>query len=425
MLQRQCACGAHTPGGASCGECASGGTLQRSAHGQVGAASAPPIVHDALRSPGQPLDASTRALMEPRLGRDLSQVRVHTDELAAQSARAVNASAYTVSPHVVFGAGRYAPGTAQGLQLLGHELTHVAQQEPLPAAGGALRVEPAGTPAEQEADRVSHQIAAGSGGEVQQRQAGGVLNRSLDWAVGGGVAGGAVLGGALGAGLGKVSTGAGIAGGVLGGIAGFLGGAVLGDYLSTDRRKLTPAEQHYAHDIFLESLDYDAIDITKNSTLARGTSRTFKNTINLQDRWFKPNSMDLTDQGQEVLVHEMGHVWQYQHGGYTYIPSSLIPQAIAGDRGTRNLAYNWRDAANNRLPFQNWNAEQQAECISDYNEALRRINNPPAAAPGGDPPSLLKDYNTVSLADPYIKLVQQGKGAVGSKPEPAPGGAAP
>lgn len=88
----------------------------------------PPIVHEVLRSPGQPLDAGARAFMEPRFGRDFSGVRVHTDSQASRSARAVNALAYTVGRDVVFGAGQYAPKTAEGQGLLAHELTHVVQQ---------------------------------------------------------------------------------------------------------------------------------------------------------------------------------------------------------------------------------------------------------------------------------------------------------
>lgn len=89
---------------------------------------APPIVHEALRAPGQPLDAQTRAYMEPRLGYDFSQVRVHTDKRAAESARAVNSLAYTVGQEVMFREGQYAPHTHHGRKLLAHELAHVVQQ---------------------------------------------------------------------------------------------------------------------------------------------------------------------------------------------------------------------------------------------------------------------------------------------------------
>ncbi len=102
-------------------------TVSRKAEGAV-VGEAPRSVHSTLRSPGQPLAASTRAFFEPRFRQDLSQVRVHTDPEAQQSARDVNALAYTVGSHVVFGAGRYSPGASDGQRLLAHELTHVVQQ---------------------------------------------------------------------------------------------------------------------------------------------------------------------------------------------------------------------------------------------------------------------------------------------------------
>lgn len=102
---------------------------RRDADGATGASDAPPIVHEALRSSGQPLDASVRPLMENHFGRDFGAVRVHTDAVAAKSAQAVNALAYTAGSDVVFAPGQYAPGTGEGQQLLAHELTHVAQQD--------------------------------------------------------------------------------------------------------------------------------------------------------------------------------------------------------------------------------------------------------------------------------------------------------
>ena len=66
--------------------------------------------------------------MESRFGHDFSQVRVHRDAKAAESARAVNALAYTVGEDVVFGTGQYAPGSSTGQRLLAHELTHVVRR---------------------------------------------------------------------------------------------------------------------------------------------------------------------------------------------------------------------------------------------------------------------------------------------------------
>jgi hypothetical protein len=90
--------------------------------------------------------------MEPRFGHDFSRVRVHTDARVAESARAVNALAYTVGRDVVFGPGHYRPSSLGGRKLLAHELTHVLQQ----GAGGRLEegVFNAGGPSEQAAARI-------------------------------------------------------------------------------------------------------------------------------------------------------------------------------------------------------------------------------------------------------------------------------
>jgi hypothetical protein len=95
---------------------------------QSAVSDAPAVVHEVLRSPGKPLDTATRAYFEPRFGLDFSGVRVHVDAAAAQSARDVNAHAYTVGHDIAFDSGRFAPGSRAGRQLLAHELTHVVQQ---------------------------------------------------------------------------------------------------------------------------------------------------------------------------------------------------------------------------------------------------------------------------------------------------------
>ncbi|MCI0401522.1 MAG: DUF4157 domain-containing protein [Gammaproteobacteria bacterium] len=81
----------------------------------------------ALKGGGHPLPRSLRSFFEPRFGYDFSAVRVHADAKAGESARAVNALAYTVGDDIVFGAGRYTPGTLEGIRLLAHELAHVVQ----------------------------------------------------------------------------------------------------------------------------------------------------------------------------------------------------------------------------------------------------------------------------------------------------------
>ena len=134
----------------------------------------PPILHDVLNSSGQQLDAGTRAFMEPRFGHDFSQVRVHTDEKAAESAQAVNALAYTVGRDVVFGEGRYEPETSQGRRLLAHELTHVLQQASrtvvsMPVSENLLISDPSDSP-EQAAHLIANTVVSGQRGSLQGQQ---------------------------------------------------------------------------------------------------------------------------------------------------------------------------------------------------------------------------------------------------------------
>ena len=110
---------------------------RRATGGRTGVMETPPIVHDVLSSPGQPLDAAMRVFFEPRFGHDFSQVRVHTDSEAARSAHDVDAHAYTVGHQIVFGAGRYVPETRDGRRLLAHELFHTIQQ----IRGGAPEIQ--------------------------------------------------------------------------------------------------------------------------------------------------------------------------------------------------------------------------------------------------------------------------------------------
>lgn len=162
LLQRTCACGQHTIAGGECSSCHNKRSLLQRSHrafGQPSVSTAAqsnasaqgnvssikntidseahsgqdlsqiPIVQRVLNDDGgQPLDAGTRTFMEPRFGYDFSHVRVHTDQRAAESARAVNALAYTVGQDIVFSRGQFAVGTDAGRRLLAHELTHVVQQ---------------------------------------------------------------------------------------------------------------------------------------------------------------------------------------------------------------------------------------------------------------------------------------------------------
>jgi hypothetical protein len=169
-LQRTCACS----GG--CPKCqtekqAQGHQRLHTKHlgaGDLEQTAVPPIVRDVLRSPGQPLDPEVCAFMEPRFWHDFSSVRVHSGVTAEQSARELEASAYTVGPDIVFARGQYAPHSVEGRKLIAHELTHVVQQTNVvsPTVSGPLSIDAS---AESTAEQVSDTVVSDqSAGHVEQ-----------------------------------------------------------------------------------------------------------------------------------------------------------------------------------------------------------------------------------------------------------------
>jgi len=150
-----------------------------------------------LRGAGHALDPQARAFIEPRLGHDFSQVRVHTGAIAASSAAALNANAYTVGRDVVFAAGKYAPGSREGRRLIAHELTHVVQQDRggTPAPMFAKAISHPSDSTEREAVHASNVVA--DGGSYQPRlSADAALQGDLGGGAIAGIVGGAVAAGA-------------------------------------------------------------------------------------------------------------------------------------------------------------------------------------------------------------------------------------
>ena len=88
----------------------------------------PKEISQVVASPGHALGTAERSFFEPRFGFDFGRVRIHTNEEAAHSAKAIRASAYTLGSSVVFAKEKYVPYTEAGRVLLGHELAHVVQQ---------------------------------------------------------------------------------------------------------------------------------------------------------------------------------------------------------------------------------------------------------------------------------------------------------
>ncbi|HYD82092.1 MAG TPA: DUF4157 domain-containing protein [Paucimonas sp.] len=181
LLQRKCACGNNATVNGTCDGCArKKGSLQRKPANERTVGGWPAVVHAVLETPGQPIEAATRGVMEPHFGHDFSSVRVHTDAQASASAAAVNALAYTVGNHVVFAENRYAPQTNEGKRRLAHELAHVVQQSrnrsPLADA-----ISMPGDAAEVEADRAAAAVMRGDPVTPIHAEAAGI-QRDVGWA---------------------------------------------------------------------------------------------------------------------------------------------------------------------------------------------------------------------------------------------------
>ncbi len=137
----------------------------------------PPAVRSVLTGGGgSPLEPGIRRFMESRFGYDFSPVRIHTSASASDSARQVNAAAYTVGKDVVFGEGRYAPGSLAGKELMAHELAHTVQQHPQhrnsPPLSSASR-------SEQEASVAANAVLGGQHVAQQASTAVGIARQEL------------------------------------------------------------------------------------------------------------------------------------------------------------------------------------------------------------------------------------------------------
>lgn len=130
----------------------------------------PSPVHGVVSSGGEELDKGVRTDMEAALGQDFSDVRVHHDSAAHESAAAVQAKAYTVGSHVVFQRDAFDPSSASGRHTLAHELSHVVQQRSGPVDGtdapGGIRVSDPSDRFEREASHVADEVTSAGHGSA-------------------------------------------------------------------------------------------------------------------------------------------------------------------------------------------------------------------------------------------------------------------
>ncbi len=137
-IQRTCT--ACTTSGPPCPKCEEQTRAQRKAAGTAEPMAAPDSFVGQLGT-GSPLEPGVRAFFEPRLGRNLGNVRIHTNTGSADAAKRLNAHAFALGQHIAFAPGQYAPDSGPGQRLLAHELAHVAQEPKGPPLIQAQREE--------------------------------------------------------------------------------------------------------------------------------------------------------------------------------------------------------------------------------------------------------------------------------------------
>lgn len=311
---------------------------------------APPIVHRVLNAPGQPLDAATRTLMEPRFGYDFSRVRVHSDAQAAESAQAVNAAAYTVGSHVVLGSGGANPGEIAGRWLLAHELTHVVQQrDSSESPSQELRTSSPHETAELEADATAARVLSG-----------GVIAKAA-------------------------STTA----------APTLQRLPFGISLPTGLRFMDATEEGIVRGVFGNSLSFSQILLSNATGISGRPFTTYVpspvpgisgvTVINIGPSAYSRPGLD-----PGLLVHESTHSWQSQHhpSKAQFMVNSVASQALAAGAG--GSAYCYKPGKS----FGEYGAEQIAEQVQNGEAAI-------VSHVAGTTPGMPDLGNILSLAVPH------------------------
>jgi hypothetical protein len=143
-------------------------------------------------------------------------------------------------------------------------------------------------------------------------------------------------------------------------------------------RTLTVDEEAYARIIYADSIDYTVVQVHTQSVYSKFSSLTLGNSIHFKiDNLGKDISSDVTlsPQGRLMLIHELNHVFQYQHDGWDYLKRSFISQLHAYIKtGSRTNAYDWRSRVTEEVPYSEWNPEEQAEALAEFSREQETIS---------------------------------------------------
>ena len=318
---------------------------------------APASARTSSRSSGRPLPAAVRVRMESTFGHDFGNVRIHRDGAARALAADLGAAAFAVGPDIALGPGRDDLDSPTGRWLLAHELAHIVQQGSASAGGGPVDVS---DDADDEADagRAASAAVADGRADVGRRLGRPAVQRQLETPS-----------------------------------AGRLRSPVVEELLTQETEAmsglqgipLTPLEIELASSIFGDSIDYSRIRLLH--TAEAMWFRTVGNVIRVPpfftvDPTARASRRALpVEYMRHTFIHELTHVWQYQHGGTSYISYSLGPQIAAMMAGQgRNAAYCY-DADPTRS-FWSFTPEQQG-LIVENTFLMRESAKAILCGPGG------------------------------------------
>ncbi len=333
---------------------------------------------------GSPLPPQTRTLMEHTIGADFSQVRLHTDEKAAQMSDSVQAQAFTHGQDIYFNTGKYQPDTPSGKRLLAHELAHVTQQNQgnvvrrfLGKAWKGLKKS-----AKWLGDKVKKGLKAiGKGakwlGSQLINKIAGIFHRIGRWITQLPARISRLLSGLLHGlksfkpwtlswwkSLAKLDTWKSFlkwVGARLVDVVEIMGvGEVyetLMDFIKFNTRPLNEAERTAASRIFGASIHLDLVRVDELAIIGpafSGRAYTSFHTINSWGR-----------EPLDVMMHELTHVWQYETAGAIYIPQAIHAQ-VWGEGYTYGGARGLQDAQTAGKDFHSFNREQQGQIIQNF-----------------------------------------------------------
>jgi hypothetical protein len=382
---------------------------------------------------GSAMPQTTKSFMENRFGTDFSNVRIHTGDYAAEMSKQLSARAFTVGNDIYFNTGKYSPETSEGKNLLAHELTHTIQQGDKGKTSTPSSVvqrsfwsfiKKAAGSVWGGIKKAGQGIAAGGkwlwnkvkwmGGQLIDKIAG-IFQRFAYWMtqlpqrifrllsglfkglrtfkpwtlswwkslaeldtwknflkwIGSRVVEIAEIGG-----VGEIYE-------------------TIMDFTKFNTRVLSPSEIKAGKSIFGNSINFDFVRVDEGAVIGplfSGRAYTSFHTIN---SW----GTESTD----VMIHEMTHVWQFEHAGAIYMPQAIHAQVWGGGYDYGGVS-GLMARQNSGKGFQSFNREQQAQIVQDFFQLRQTGYAPRTGAAPGDLPLYADFVKTVSTL-PIPQLV--------------------